>query len=225
MEAFTLDDELQCMPQNVSSLVVYFNTDLFEQSGIAAPYDGWTFEEFRAAAKKLTTDDIRGAYVEPSLIRLAPFAWSNGGQIADDRDSPTKLTLDDPATKQALRALIDLHRVDDVMPTEEELAAQDAETRFVTGKLAMILSSRKDTPSFREVPALTWDVAPLPTFGEPSTILHSDAYCLSAGSEVSEATADFVAFAAGRQGQTLSALSGRTVPSLRSVAESGAGLT
>lgn len=222
VEAFTLDDELQCMPQNVSSLVVYFNTELFEQAGIPAPYDGWTFEEFRAAAKQLTTADVRGVYVEPSLIRLAPFAWSNGGQIVDDRNSPTSLTLDDPATTESLQALIDLHRVDDVMPTEEELAAQDAETRFVTGKLAMILSSRKDTPSFREVRSLAWDVAPLPTFGGPSTILHSDAYCLSAGSKASEAAADFVAFAVGQQGQTLSALSGRTVPSLRSVAESGA---
>lgn len=222
LDAFTLDDELQCMPQNVSSLVVYFNTALFKQAGIKPPHGGWSFEEFESIAQRLDSGTVRGVYVEPSLIRLAPFAWGNGGDIVDDPDQPTRLTLDDPATREALDRLIGLHRELDVMPTEEELAAQDAESRFLSSKLAMILSSRKDTPSFREVPSLRWDVLPLPTLEKTSTILHSDAYCLSAGGSQQEAAADFVAFATGQQGQTLSALSGRTVPSLKEVADSAA---
>ncbi|MDQ3940411.1 MAG: extracellular solute-binding protein, partial [Actinomycetota bacterium] len=33
-EAFTFDGALQCMPQNVSSLAVYYNTRLFRRAGI-----------------------------------------------------------------------------------------------------------------------------------------------------------------------------------------------
>lgn len=225
LAAFTLDDELQCMPQNVSSLVVYVNTGIFARAGVPVPYDGWSFEEFRTVASQLTAGDVDGVYVEPSIIRAAPFVWSNGGRIVDDPVAPTRLTLAEPASRAALQLLVDLHRKDRVTPSEEDLAAQDAETRFTAGRLAMILSSRRDTPAFREVAGLEFDVVPLPVLGQPSSILHSDAYCVAASSDDEAAAADFVAFATGQDGQTLAALGGRSVPSLTEVAESGSFLT
>ena len=50
----------------------------------------------------------------------------------------------------------------------------------------------------------------------------SDAYCIAAGSDNKEAALEFIRFITGQQGQTLTAFGGRIVPSLRSVAESGA---
>ena len=86
----------------------------------------------------------------------------------------------------------------------------------------MLLSSRRDTPVFREVQGLNWDVLPLPVADEPAGILHSDAYCIAAGSDNKEAALEFIRFITGQEGQTLTAFGGRTVPSLKSVAESGA---
>src|SRR5918996_4738209 len=45
IEAFTYDDELQCMPQNISSLVVYYNRELFEKAGVPEPRGEWTWDE------------------------------------------------------------------------------------------------------------------------------------------------------------------------------------
>ncbi|MDQ3953910.1 MAG: extracellular solute-binding protein, partial [Actinomycetota bacterium] len=135
---------------------------------------------------------------------------------------PTRLDLDNAGARAALEFFVSLVRDDRVVPTEEEVAAQDLETRFTTGKLGMLLSSRRDVPSFREVQGLDFDVAPLPVADVPAGILHSDGYCIAAGSEDVEAAAALVRFATGEEGETLAALSGRTVPSLRSVAESGA---
>ena len=222
IEAFTFDGELQCMPQNISSLVVYYNKTLFREAGLSRPEAGWTFEEMRSAAQALTKGDVRGLGIEPNIIRLAPFVWSAGGEVVDDLASPTRFTLDTPEARRAVQAIIDLVREDQVVPTEEEVAAQDLETRFAAGKLGMFLSSRRDTPVFREVTELKWDVAQLPVIGEPSTILHSDAYCISKGTPNLEATAEFVSYATGKQGQSITALAGRTVPSLREVAQSGA---
>jgi multiple sugar transport system substrate-binding protein len=86
----------------------------------------------------------------------------------------------------------------------------------------MFLSSRRETPEFREIRGLNWDVGPLPIAGEAVGILHSDGYCISSLSHNIDAAADFTAYATGQQGQTLAALGGRTVPSLMSVADSGA---
>lgn len=221
VEAFTFDGALQCMPQNASSLAVYFNTDLFAAAGIEPPFDGWSWDEFRTIGESLTTGDVRGIGIEPSIIRVAPFAWSNGGEVVDDLELPTTFTLDGPASREALEFVVGLV-ADGLVPTEKELAAQDLETRFSTGKLAMILSSRRDTPAFREVQDLNFDVLPLPQAAEPANILHSDGYCIAAQSDAKEAAARFVGFAVGTQGQTITALGGRTVPSLMSVAQSPA---
>lgn len=221
IEAFTFNDELQCMPQNVSSLVVYYNVDLFQKAGVELPAAGWTWDDFRAAGEALTKGDVRGIGLEPSVIRVAPFVWSNGGEIVDDETAPTGFTLDTPEAREALGFIVGLAR-DELIPTEQELSAQDLETRFVTGKLGMILSSRRDTPSFREVRGLNWDVGPLPVAKEPVGILHSDGYCIAAQSSEQEAAADFIAYATGNQGQTITALGGRTVPSMISISESGA---
>ena len=225
VEAFTYDGDLQCMPQNVSSLVVYYNTALFEERGVASPAPGWSFEDFTATARALTDPaaGIRGVGLSADLIRVAPFVWSAGGEIVDDTDGPTRFTLDTPETRAGVEAVVGLARAG-LVPTEEEIAAQDLQTRFITGKLGMLLSSRREVPALREVEGLEWDVAGLPVIGEPASILHSDAYCIAAGldDEEAAAAADLVAFAVGQQGQTISALGGRTVPSLRSVAGSPA---
>jgi multiple sugar transport system substrate-binding protein len=226
VEAFTFDGELQCMPQNISSLVVYVNLDLFEEAGVKLPQEGWTWEDFRRAAIALTGDGVRGVGIEPSIIRLAPFVWSNGGDIVDDLEAPTRMTLDDPAAREALEFFLQLVREDGVVPTEEEvLAAEDLETMFGAGDLGMLLSSRRDTPEFREIAELNWDVAPLPVAKEPAGILHSDAYCVSREGDHIDETLDFVRFATGGTGQEITALGGRTVPSLKSVSRSGAFLS
>lgn len=222
IEAFTFDEQLQCMPQNVSSLVVYFNVDLFDRAGIEPPFDGWDWAEFRSVARRLTAGDVRGVGIDPTIIRVAPFVWSNGGELVDDDTAPTRFTFDDPASRAALEFVVSLARDDEVVPTEREVAAQDLETRFTTGKLAMLLSSRRETPPFREVSGLNFDVLPFPVAEQPSGILHSDGYCIAAQSENAAAAAELIAFATGQQGQTITALGGRTVPSLRAVAESPA---
>lgn len=221
-QAFTFDGQLQCMPQNISSLAVYFNTRLFKRAGIEPAHDGWTWEEFRDAGRALTASGVEGIGIDPEIIRVAPFVWSNGGELTDDPVRPTRFTLDEPASREALEFIVSLVREEGVVPTEQEIAAQDAETRFINGTLGMLLSSRRDTPVFREVTSLRWDVLPLPQAGQPAGILHSDAYCISAGSDARESAADFVSFAMSPDGQTLSALSGRTVPSLIEVSKSGA---
>ena len=63
LEAFRFNGELMCLPQNLSSLVVYYNRDLFDAAGVPYPEAGWTWDDFLAAAKALTT--ISTATVSP----------------------------------------------------------------------------------------------------------------------------------------------------------------
>ncbi len=227
--AFTWQGEIMCLPQNISSLVVYYNQDLFDASGVPYPPDKWAWDDFVAAAKALTLDidgdgriDQYGLGIEPSLYRLAPFVWQNEAPLVDDPENPTRLTLTRFPTLQALQWFVDLRQVHGVVPDRVEEAAQDSESRFVAGTTAMFLNSRRGTPTYREIESFTRDVAPLPQGKVEAGILHSDGYCMSAATEHKDAAWAFIEFANSVAGQTLIAQSGRTVPSLRAVAESPA---
>lgn len=225
MEAFRFDgDELTCMPQNVSSLQIYYNVDLFEQAGLEPPTAGWSWDDFVGVAAALTTGDRYGLGIEPSLIRIAPFVWSAGGDIVDDPADPTRLTLDEGPARDALNFFLDLRSRHEVVPDQREELSQDAESRFLNGDLGMYLNSRRVVPTLRQITDFTWDVAPLPVApgGQPVTILHGDAYCMAAAGENKEATWRFIEFANSVEGQTLLAESGRTVPSRTDVARSDA---
>ena len=229
LDAFRFNGTLTCLPQNISSLVVYYNRDLFRAAGVPEPNTGWTWNDMVEKAVKLTSDtnkdgrpEVYGLGVEPSIIRLAPFVWSNGGEIVDDHDQPTRFTLDTPAAQGAMKRFFDLRGTHAVVPREEEVESEDDETRFLNGRSAMVLSSRRSTPSFRTITDFDWDVAPLPQHKEPAGILHSDAYCMAKDSDNKDAAWSFMQFALGPEGQRITARSGRTVPSLKEVANSDA---
>jgi multiple sugar transport system substrate-binding protein len=222
---FRWDGEQVCLPQNVSSLVVYYNADLFRRAKVALPQDGWTWDDMVAAAKKLTRDrdedgtvDTYGLGVDPEIIRVAPFIWSNGGRLVDDEASPSRFALDGGAVV-ALDRFFDLRTVDGVTPTDEEAEAEDFESRFLNGRLGMLMESRRVVPTLRTITDFEWDVVGVPTLGEPSSVLHSDAYCITEGSDAKDEAWRFMEFALGPEGQRIASETGRTVPSLRSVAE------
>lgn len=225
LEAFTYRGTLQCLPQNISSLVVYYNRDLFRRAGVPEPGDDWTYADFRRAARKLTEprrgrNEVRryGVGVEPGIVRLAPFVWSAGGDIVDDPRDPGRFTLDTPEGREGLRAFLDLRR-GGLAPLEQEVEARPLEARFLDGQLGMFLSSRREVPTFRTITGFDWDVAPFPHLRQKASVLHSDAYCIAKG-KTAAAAWRFVEFAAGPTGQRILARSGRIVPSLKKVAAS-----
>lgn len=229
MEAFTWQGEIMCLPQNISSLVVYYNQDLFDAAGLPYPPDEWHWDEFVATARELTRDfdgdgriDQYGLGMEPSLYRLSAFVWQNGGPLVDNEEAPNRLTLTRPPSLEALQWFVDLRQVHGVVPDRVEEASMDSESRFIAGTTAMFFNSRRGVPTYREITAFTWDVAPLPQGKVEAGILHSDGYCLSATTQNKGAAWTFIEFANSPTGQALIAQSGRTVPSLISVAESDA---
>ncbi|PZG24146.1 ABC transporter substrate-binding protein [Micromonospora craterilacus] len=226
LDAFRFDGQkLTCLPQNLSSLVVYYNADLFQAAGVATPAPGWSWDDFLAAGKALTGDGRYGIGVEASIARLAPFVWSNRGELVDDENRPTTLTLRaDPAAREAVDWFLDLQLRHRVVPPDAEEQSESSEARFLRGTLGMYLSSRVAVPTLRTITGFTWDVASLPVApgGVPASILHSDAYCMSAGLPDHRPAWRFIEYAMGASGQQTLAESGRTVPSRLDVAGSPA---
>ena len=240
IEAFRYHGTLQCLAQNVSSLVVYYNRDMFHLAGQPEPPDVWSWDDMLAAANGLTKDidgdgtiDQHGLGVEPILARVAPFVWSNDGEIVDDVLAPSSLSFRSPEARYALQRFLQLGGGGEaaeqgegvgfnIVPSDREVESEDLESRFLNGRLAMYMSSRRSTPTFRTIEDFDWDVAPLPIHRHPAGMLHADGYCITAGSPSKDSAWKFVEFALGPEGQRITAKSGRTVPSLRDIALSDA---
>ncbi len=233
-EAFQFQGQQYCLPQNLSSLEVYYNRSLFEAAQWPLPKMGWTWDEFLSAARALTQDtngdgqmEQYGLGVAPSAIRLMPFIWAHGGDIVDDPARPTRLTLDSGPALEAFQWFVNLQMKEHVVPSKIDAATENDLSRFEHGTLGMFLDSRVQTPELRATigDRFQWDVAPLPVGVNTATVLHSDGFCLSAGSPNKDLAWAFAEYAAGPEGQARIAPSGRTVPSLQAVAQSPAFLS
>lgn len=223
---FMRNGTLDCVPQGASSIVVYYNKDLFDKAKVAYPKAGWTWDDFLKTAQALTVAGDEktaqfGLVIEKDFTRVMPFIWQNGGEIVDNAAKPTKLTLDTPEAKAAFQFFVDLQVKYHVTPNEEQATSQSIEDRFLTGKAGMIVFSRRLVPSLRQT-SFDWDVAPLPQGKKAATLLYSDGYCMSKGGQNKDAAWALIEYANSVEGQTILAKTGRTVPSLKAVANSPA---
>ena len=217
LEAFTTGGTLLCLPQNLSSSVVYFNPKLF--GDVPLPKAGWTTDDLKSAATALAAKQVKTIGYETGMRTVAPFVWLFGGDVVDNLEKPTVVNLDTPAGRQALTYLKDL--LDNGGVTATDAAAAPAEDRFAQGELAMLVDSRRAVPAMRKA-GLDFDVAPLPKGTAEATLLASDAYCVSKKAKNLELAHAFAQYAVGEDGGKVLAESGRTVPSLKSLAESDA---
>ena len=217
LAAFTFDGRLLCRPANAASMVVYVNTKLFAEAGLAVPQAGWTWADLRRTAQAFQARGVSAIGFEPALVRLAPFVWSNGGELVDSLERPTVVDLSSAPTKAALTLLLDLQKTG---MSATDRAAQEPEDAFTAGKLAMYLDSRRAVPGFRKTAGLAFDVAPVPASRTAVSVLHSDGFCVTKKAKNKALAQAFAAFAVAGPGANILARSGRTVPMDKTVAQS-----
>jgi len=226
---FIYNRQLQCLPQNISGLVVYYNRSLFRQAGVPEPGSRWTWDQFLDTARALTRPasggqpEQYGLGLEPTLIDFAPFIWQGKGTLVDNNLWPTELAFNAPAVLTATTWLVSLQTQYHVAPDSQAELAASSQQRFMDGTLAMLIGPRDDVPVYRQITAFDWDVASLPESGGRRTnVILADGYCLSAAAPRKAAAWQFIEFADSPEGQAILAKSGAMLPALTAVAKSSA---
>ncbi|MCW2738375.1 extracellular solute-binding protein [Nocardioides sp.] len=233
VDAFAMDDELQCMAYSVSPMVIYYNTDLVDFDKMerreydvpTADSDGvrdrWTLAEFGAAAQFASRrGDRRGVWIDPTLQGLAPFIYSGNGKVFNDDREPTSLAFSDDSTREALSETLAILRDPTITPTNAQLARATPVQLFKRGELAMIAGFRNLVPQLRDAEGLDFDVLPMPTIDTRATVGDINGLCLSGSSEVQGDAADFIAYAVSDAAITTVASTGYIVPANTQVAAS-----
>ncbi len=230
IEAFSADDDLQCMPSAISPMVIYYNTDLIDfeamrEQGLPAPADqleGWTFDEFSAAATYASRrSDDRGVSISPTLPSLAPFLLSGGGSLYDDAADPRSLAFSSSDNLDTLDTILPVLRDPAVTLSQEQLDQATPLDYFKRGEIGMIEGFRDLVPELRDVDGLDFDVMPMPTVGGAATVGEVSGLCIAPGDHEQQA-ADFLVHLISDESTEALAESGEVVPANLSVARSDA---
>jgi multiple sugar transport system substrate-binding protein len=150
-----------------SPRVVYYNKTLFAAAGIHPPRtwtaEGWTWDDFLAAAKEVTTPERYGAIVNPDTGYENTFAVNNGGQGIFSEDGRS-FTLAEPEGYEAIQWVADLTLVHGVQPSWAEMLPENADVNYFASGRAAMLFATMSTASFmrKNVTDFEWDVAPVP---------------------------------------------------------------
>ena len=127
---------------------LYYNQDLFDAAGVDYPNENWTWDDFVAAAQKLTiTDGDQTTQWGADLGYLMGWdggwdvlAWSNGAEILDTNFQPDNIHLEDPKVVAALQWMQDLVYTHKVAPAPgQQQALNDAGGPLLSGKVAMVV--------------------------------------------------------------------------------------
>jgi len=120
LDAYRFQNKIYALPNDFAFIMVFYNKDHFEKAGITPPSDGWSWDEFRSTAKKLTVDidgdGIIDRYGYYQRLFYFLFMWANGGDFFDNAERPKKVVFNSKATREALQFLYDLRYKDKVSP-------------------------------------------------------------------------------------------------------------
>ena len=225
LDAFRHNGELMALPRDISNMVLFYNQDLFDAAGIAAPGEGWSWDDFMAAAQALTQDtdgdgaiDQFGFGYSTFYLFWQPWVWSNGGRFFSADHS--EFTLNQGAALEGLEYYVGLRCDANVAPTGEQAAERSAASMFADGDAAMIVDGR-----WRVAPLLNnaavdfnWDVALFPA-GTAGSVIDVDGsgWGISSTSNDPEAAWRFIEFVSSAEAQAMWTEAGIIIPSRRSV--------
>src|SRR6185312_11630033 len=155
------DGHLLALPYDFGPLMVYYNADMLKKDGVDAPKAGWTMDDFKAAAKKLTHDSQYGFGVG-GVDQVTTWALSSGANYL--KDGNLDLTNDKMAA--AFQSYVDLVAKDKVAPLQAASGGAQlgdmARGSYAAGNIAMVIDGPWQLINLKNSVKFTIGLAPVP---------------------------------------------------------------
>lgn len=157
------------IPHGLTGSVIFYNSDVFDDSGIAYPSISWDRQQLVDQAKKLTVRSPDGTTQRfgVNFVHSVPgwdrgwwweWAWQAGGELMSADE--TAFTFTDRRVADGMQFAVDLMWRHGVAPKPHELPGRTY-THLATGKAATVLAYENPLSALRqETKLLRWGVAP-----------------------------------------------------------------
>ena len=219
LEGFRKDGSTYLMPNTFNTMVIYYNTKMFKAAGIERPGDDWTWDDFLAISKKLTTgsgaEKVYGFALPYYTFGITPWLYSNGTSMMSDDLKTSQLT--DPKLQETVGWVRDLVTKYGVAPQPK---GSDPYQLFPSGKAAMTGAGRFVTGGFKEAGFSDYDILPWPKNATKSTVVGAGAFAISKTSKNPELSWEFIKMLTDQQTQKKWADAGSAVPATKTAASS-----
>lgn len=193
LQAYQTDGVQYAIPTSFSTVVLFYNKDLFDAAGVDYPTADWTWTDEQAAAEAITdkSKDVWGDY-QPFTYNeyFKAVAQAGGSFLSEDGKS---VNFNTPQGVEAAKWLV--NKVGNTMPAAGDASTDSDSDLFATGHLAMWHTGIWMFSSMQDVP-FDWDIVVEPGLTQQASHLFSNAVMVSANSEHPEAAAKWADYLA-----------------------------
>ncbi|MFI6479433.1 ABC transporter substrate-binding protein [Nonomuraea sp. NPDC050663] len=224
VDGYRYDGKLYGLPHNVGIPALWYDKKIFDDAGVAYPTADWTWDDVKAAAKKLTDPAKKQFGILAHMWdqgAFYPTMYQAGGEVisADGKKSG----FDNPASIQGLEFWTSMIQ-EKVAPVAEVYADTDSITLFQSGKYGMFYGGAWLAATFAANPEVAEriDLVALPKGpAKEAVILLGLANAVSAKTEHPKEAAAFAEFVASEPAQKILADAGGGALSLREGTQDG----
>ena len=193
LEAFQYDGAQLALPASFSTVLMFYNSDLFDQAGIEYPTADWTWDDATAAAQAIRAlgEDTWGLYSPTQFWEFYKKAAQQGECEFFNADM-TESTINSPGCVEALTMMVDFVN-SGIMPSAEQLSGVSDSELFLSGKLGMLVTGIWMFGAFADAP-FNWDIQIEPAMNQHAHHFFANGVAVSATSANQEAAASWVEF-------------------------------
>lgn len=182
-EAVTVDGKVRAIPAVIDSMAVVYNKRLFRDAGVPEPRAGWTWDDYRATARRLT-DAGKGQFGtgwpgvgdEDTVWRLWPMVWQLGGDITS-QDGEKAGFGGEPGLR-SFTTINEMAVTDRSVYIDKTAGSEKMYAIFNNDRMAMVPTGPWQLPEIIKS-KVDYGVVPLPSYsGTPTTISGPDAWML-----------------------------------------------
>jgi multiple sugar transport system substrate-binding protein len=202
------DGAIYGLPKDASTLALFYNEEMLSDAGIEPPT---SWEELTAAAEELTTGDVTGLCLSPSLDRALAFIYQNGGAIYNE--DFTEVTFDSPEARDAIDTYLGFFE-SDTGASPAELGSGWCGEALGQEKVAMVFEGNWLVPFMGGTfPEVSYAMAEMPTGAEQATLAFTVSYSIGADSENPDAAWSLLSYLTGPEGMEIWTSQGLALPS------------
>lgn len=193
LEAFQYEGAQLALPETFSTVLMFYNADLFDQAGVAYPTAEWTWADAVAAAEAIGAlgDDVWGLYSPVQFWEFYKKAAQNG-ECSFFNEDMTESTINSPACVETLSTMVSFIN-DGLMPSAAQLSGVSDSELFLSGKLGMLVTGIWMFGAFADAP-FAWDVQIEPAINQNAHHFFANGVAVSATTANAEAAAKWAEF-------------------------------
>lgn len=193
LEAFSYDGKQMALPESFSTVLMFYNSDLFDAAGIDYPTAEWTWDDAKTAAAAIRAlgDDKWGVFSPVQFWEFYKKAAQQGECEFFNADM-TESTINSAGCVQALETMVSM-MTEGLMPTTAQMSGMSDSELFLSGNLGMIVTGIWMFGAFADAP-FAWDIQLEPAMNQKAHHFFANGIAVSATTDKAEAAAKWAEF-------------------------------